>query len=89
MSEEKVYLPEAEWFMVVDSIPLRLSFDPQAIREHFCDSPHGNRVWLLSDFELAQVGLDALRADQVYKAFHDALTNAMIRLHGFDPDSEK
>ncbi|MGV8845789.1 hypothetical protein [Tessaracoccus sp.] len=56
----------------IDGLPLRLSFEPSAIREHYEDSDVD--VSALTDEQLALVGANALGEDNLYRAFHDALT---------------
>lgn len=55
---------------------LRLSFTPDAIREHFeGDDPDPTEH--MTDEELADVGRTALLDDGLYRAFHEALTWAL------------
>jgi hypothetical protein len=61
----------------VDSLPLRLSFEPDAIREHFDGDAEFAFVADLSDDELAAVGASALGDDRLYQAFHLALVDAV------------
>lgn len=58
----------------IDAPILALYFTPDAIRDHFEYDP---RVTLASDERLRRVGLDALQADYIYEAFHDALVAAL------------
>lgn len=70
VEEHEIEVPEA--------IPsdLRLSFTPDAIREHFeGDEPDPTEG--LTDEQLAEVGRMALTDDGLYRAFHDALTWAI------------
>ena len=63
---------ETEEVVAVDGLPLRLSFTPDAIREHFEGGDYAS-VDKMSDEELAQVGATALTDDGLYRAFHEAL----------------
>lgn len=65
-----------ETFPLVDSIPLRLSFTPEAIREHYEDGD-GAELEDLSDAMLAKAGSYALSDDGLYRAFHEALEAAL------------
>lgn len=65
-----------ETFPVVDGLPLRLSFTPDAIREHF-DSDDEFDVDSMTDEQLGEVGSIALQDDGLYRAFHEALEWAM------------
>ncbi|NUS02064.1 MAG: hypothetical protein HOV97_05815 [Nonomuraea sp.] len=77
---------EAEDFPVVDGLPLRLSFTPEAIREHFeADDLNLDEV---DDETLMAVGAAALQDDLLYRAFHDALTWALSE-HGIAVRAEE
>ena len=55
-------------------LPLRLSFEPQAIREHFEDDPdYGASVAAATDEQLAHIGMVALESDRLYEVFHELL----------------
>lgn len=60
---------------VVGSLPLRLSFSPDAIREHYADED--GKIEGLTEEQLCQVGMTALTDDLVYSAFHEALERAI------------
>ena len=68
---------------VVDGLPLRLSLEPDAIREHF---EYSDRVQSLSDEQLMDIGAIALCDDRLYRGFNLALRAAILRNEGFDPD---
>ena len=69
--------------------PLRLSFEPAAIRQHFGDrSKAARRLASLSDEVLAELGLAALETDTVDTAFNHALRDACEQLAGFDPEGD-
>lgn len=55
---------------------LRLSFTPNAIREHF-ESDEVDPTEGLTDEQLVEVGRLALTDDRVYRAFHEALVWAV------------
>ena len=61
------------------TIPLRVSFEPQAIREHFegCDPDPTKEM---SDEHLAQIGEYALQADSLWVVFHEVLLEAMAEV---------
>lgn len=61
-----------------EAIPydLRLSFTPDAIREHFQDD-EPDPTEDMTDEQLAEVGRTALTDDGLYRAFHDALVWAL------------
>lgn len=70
-----IYITEHE---VPEAIPwdLRLSFTPDAIREHFeGDDPDPTEG--LTDEQLADVGRHALTDEGLYDAFHESLTWAL------------
>lgn len=58
------------------TIPLRVSFEPQAIRDHFegCD-PDPTKE--LTDAQLSQVGEYALSAENLWTTFHEILLDAI------------
>jgi len=58
-------------------IPLRLSFVPNAIREHFEDDQAFPEVEDMTDADLAEVGFEALAADRLYETFHEVLVDAL------------
>lgn len=58
-------------------IPLRLSFTPTAIREHFEDDQAFPEVENMTDADLAKVGYDALVDDRLYETFHEVLVDAL------------
>lgn len=66
---------EQEKIAVKDGLPLRLSFSPQAIREHFGDSP---AVQALSNEKLASVAESILSGDELYAVFHRLLVEALV-----------
>ena len=69
--------------------PLRLSFEPAAIRQHFGDrSKAARRLASLSDEVLAELGLAALESDTVDTAFNHALRDACEQVQGFDPEGD-
>ena len=63
-----------EW----NGLPLRLSFTPSAIREHFADGD--DDLSRLSDEQLASVGEAALADGRLYKVFHEVLLDALGNL---------
>lgn len=65
-----------------NGLPLRLSFSPDAIREHFDDDPEGALVASLDDATLAAIGEAALSDDALYEAFHQSLTAALTEKIG-------
>lgn len=65
-----------EEVVTADGLALRLSFEPQAIRDHF-DSDDPNPTTNLTDEQLARVGEIALQDDRIYEAFHRALDEAL------------
>jgi len=69
--------------------PLRLSFEPNALREHFQDCGRaGLQLVALSDERLAEIGLAALASDVLETAFNSALRDACEEIEGFDPEGE-
>lgn len=59
-------------------LPLRLSFGPDAIREHYEDCEEGDDPTVgLTDDDLAQIGEWALNDQCLYEAFHNALESAI------------
>lgn len=75
-----------ETVTVVQGLPLRLCFEPDAIREHFGDSV---KVEELGDHALQQIGADALVDDELYEAFDAVLRRAIQQQYGFDPDADE
>jgi hypothetical protein len=71
-------------FPVVGTLPLRLAFCPDAIREHF----DAERVETMSDRQLSAIGAAALSDDELYTVFNAALRRAFIALASFDPDED-
>lgn len=67
-----------EQFPTLHGVPLRLSFIPEAVREHFADddSDVARAVAAMSEADLIQVASAALRDDRLYEAFHAALVEA-------------
>jgi hypothetical protein len=85
MSETKTTIGEAtEKVITLHGIPLRLSFEPSAIRDHFGDC---EAVQNMTDAELAEVGYAALCDDFIYGEFNNALRAAFEDEFGFDPDN--
>lgn len=73
-------LAHAKGAEIDEAIPgdLRLSFTPNAIREHFEGADDEDNLTLgMSDEQLAEVGRAALTDDGLYRAFHEALTWAL------------
>jgi hypothetical protein len=69
---------EAELPPPPDDSSLLVSFEPQAIRDHFEDSDEwGDFVSALSDDELRDVGMDAMQNDQTWKTFDETLITAL------------
>lgn len=68
-----------EDFPVVGGLPLRLSFTPDAIREHFDGDDDGisEKVESMTDDQLAEVGASALMDDRLYGVFHEVLCDAL------------
>ena len=62
-------------------IPLRLSFTPTAIREHFEGDEEFPEVEDMADGDLAEVGYDALVDDRLYETFHEVLVDALRAHH--------
>lgn len=56
-----------------------LSFEPEAIREHFAgdDDPQARWVATASDEQLADVAEECLGSDTVYEAFRRSLRDAV------------
>ena len=78
---EPVKEAPTERFPVVGGLPLRLSFAPDAIREHFEDDhedPRRREVEAMSDEQLERVGARALTDAGLYRAFHEALILALV-----------
>jgi hypothetical protein len=70
-----------ESFPIVDGAPLRLSFSAAAILEHFDDDPDDvGDLDSLTDDELNRAGAIALRSDDLYAAFHEALVAAVKKV---------
>ena len=67
---------------VYGGLPLRLSFHPDAIREHFEDDGTGTaaKVAAATDADLAAAAADAVADDELYELFHELLTDAVSRL---------
>lgn len=65
-----------ETYPVVDALPLRLSFTPAAIRQHF-DDDEDYDLDGATDEQLARAGATALNDDGIYQAFHQALAAAL------------
>lgn len=57
---------------------LRLSFEPQAIREHFegDEGPLADLVAIARDEDLRRIGESAITYDSLYRVFHEALVYA-------------
>lgn len=57
---------------------LTLSFEPDAIRDHFEDDPEfADKIDTLNDETLHRIGLAALTSETVYRAYHIALATAL------------
>lgn len=69
--------------------PLRLSFEPDAVRQHFesCGKA-GRRLAELSDETLAEIGLAAIASDVLETAFNHALRDACEEVVGFEPEGD-
>jgi hypothetical protein len=66
---------------VPDDSALLVSFEPQAIRDHFEDSDEwGDFVSALSDDELREIGARAVENDQTWKTFDETLITALEAL---------
>jgi hypothetical protein len=76
---------QTEEVTVVGGLPLRLSFEPEAIRQHF-ESVCVTDMDFFSDETLAQIAAIALQDDELYAAFNSVLRSAFIGVLGFDPD---
>ena len=78
-----------EEIVAVRGEPLRLSFEPIAIRQHFerCGKA-GERLAALADEILADIGLAALASDVLETAFNHALRDACREIAGFDPEGD-
>lgn len=83
MSDPSKLATVNEEIVLLDGLPLRLSFEPLAVRQHFWDIPE---IVQLSDAKLAEIGAAALEDDGMYKAFHACLCLAVQEVCGFDPD---
>lgn len=68
---------------VLHALPLRLSVCPAAIIDHF---ETNDRVNGLSRRQLLEIGEHVLTSDAFYKAFHEALCEAVEEIAGFHPD---
>ncbi len=75
-----------ETFPVINSLPLRLSFVPDAIRDHFDGSSPG--IEHLTDAQLELVGEYALNSDTLYAAFHEVLKEALDTIYNIDPEAD-
>ena len=69
--------------------PLRLSFEPLAICQHFesCGKA-GRRLAALPDETLAEIGLAAIASDVLETAFNHSLRDACLEIAGFDPEGD-
>jgi len=68
----------SEEFPVVFGLPLRLSFTPDALREHFeIDEEMEPLLDRLSEDEIAEAGAIALQDDRLYETFHEVLCDAI------------
>lgn len=68
----------------IGGLPLRLSFEPDAIREHFDADDGFEHVESMGDTDLAAVGETALCDDRLYRVFHEVLVSALTE-HGHGP----
>src|SRR5688572_233544 len=74
----------AETFPSFDGVtPLRVSFCPDAIRQHFDDNPV---IETLTDAQLLDIGDRALADDEVWAAFHTSLVRAAAAMTGLPED---
>ncbi len=79
-----------ESFPLVEGLLLRLSFRPEAIREHYGvdsggdpgDDPVARLVARMTDAQLRRVGLLALSDAALYRAFDAALATAVREVAG-------
>lgn len=72
-----------ETYPVVDGSPLRYSFVPEAIREHF---PDNQLIQSMEDATLEKIGAHVLDQDGFNHAVHVALVGAVMDTCGFDPN---
>lgn len=79
-----MYRTETEEIGFHGNVPLRLSFDPGAIREHFEGSDE-NPTDGMSDDQLALAGMIALDDDFLYQAFCETLHDAVERVADTPP----
>lgn len=64
--------------VVVDGLALRLSFHPDAVREHFGgDEDYEAVIEAMSDEEVASLAERALTSDALYRTFHEVLVGAL------------
>lgn len=58
---------------------LALSFEPQAIRDHFDGDDDNRSEWIANatDEQLREVALECLSGDVIYNAFHESLRLAV------------
>ncbi len=69
--------------------PLRLSFEPEAVRQHFESCGKAGRcLFALSDETLAEIGLAAIASDVLETAFNHSLRDACQEIAGFDPEGD-
>lgn len=73
---ERMSTTDGTQFPAIHGLLLRLSFTPDAIREHFEGDPISDHLDTLTDDALAQIGFDALTDDRLYEVFHQVLTDA-------------
>lgn len=67
-----------EQVVVAGGLPLVLSFEPEAVIQHFEDDPAFSQlIEGLSREELATVGYAALVSDALYETFHAVLVAAL------------
>lgn len=86
MLNSKHIKTQQETVTVVYGIPLRLSFEPDAIQEHFSND---QRVTALSHDQLLEIGEVACSNDIIYEAFHHALRAAIKEIAGFSPEDNE